>query len=120
MLAGIWIRPEAGLAGTCQMYVHDVCKAVFGALVIAVFVQGNRRIAQYERLLNNSYANTENKSLVSLHHMLLAFVVTSQSAGFLPSITSRTQPPTAYASKPAFCKVLIIFFTFTGRSNVML
>lgn len=81
-------HPEAGLAGTCQMYVHDVCKAVFGVLVIAVFVMGNRRIAQYEHLINNSYANTENKSLVSLHHMLLAFVVTS-AASFVCNLVGR-------------------------------
>lgn len=81
-------RPEMGLAGAYQMYVHDVCKTIFGALVIAVFVLGNRRIAQYERLLNNSYANTENKSLVSLHHMLLAFVVTS-AASFVCNLVGR-------------------------------
>lgn len=81
-------RPEMGLAGAYQMYVHDVCKAVFGVLVIAVFVMGNRRIAQYEHLINNSYANTENKSLVPLHHMLIAFVVTS-AASFVCNLVGR-------------------------------
>lgn len=81
-------RPEMGLAGTYQMYVHDVCKAVFGALLIAVFILGNRRIAQYEYLLNNSYANTENKSLASLHHMLIAFVTIS-AASFVCNLVGR-------------------------------
>lgn len=81
-------HPEASLLVTCQMYVHDVCKAVFGVLVITVFLLGNRSIAQYEYLLNNSYASTENKSLVSLHHMLMAFVVTS-AASFVCNLVGR-------------------------------
>jgi AraC-like DNA-binding protein len=68
---------EMSLMATCQMYVHDVCKALFAVLIIVVLVLGNRRLSQYEHLLNNTYADTENKSLVSLQHMLLAFVVTS-------------------------------------------
>lgn len=68
---------EMSPMATCQMYVHDVCKALFAVLIIVVVVLGNRRLSQYEHLLNNTYADTENKSLVSLQHMLLAFVVTS-------------------------------------------
>ncbi|MBR4708903.1 MAG: helix-turn-helix transcriptional regulator [Bacteroidaceae bacterium] len=70
-------HPETGLAAMCQMYVHDACKLLFAVLVIVVLVLGRRDLSRYERLLNNSYADTENKSLVSLQHMLLAFVVTS-------------------------------------------
>ena len=45
-----------------------------------------------------------------------AEVVISQSIGVLFNMTSRTQPPTAYASYPALINVLIIKLTFSGNA----
>lgn len=81
-------HPETGLAATCQMYVHDACKVLFAVLVAVVLVKGNRSLSRYEHLLNNSYADIENKSLVSLRHILLAFVVTS-AVSFVCNIVGR-------------------------------
>ena len=44
----------------------------------------------------------------------VAEVVMSQSSGSLPRRLSRTQPPTAQASKPAALSVPMISFTFSG------
>lgn len=60
-----------------QILTHDVCKFAFAVLVVIVLVYGRRRVMQYEAIINNNYADTENKSLVSLHHLLQAFIVTS-------------------------------------------
>lgn len=82
------LHPETGPAATCQMYVHDACKLLFAVLVAVVLVKGNRSLSRYEHLLNNSYADIENKSLVSLRHILLAFVVTS-AVSFVCNIVGR-------------------------------
>ena len=44
----------------------------------------------------------------------LAEVVISQSSGSRARIVSRTQPPTAYASKPFACRESITIFTLGG------
>ena len=46
----------------------------------------------------------------------MADVVMSQSSGTLPRIESLTQPPTAYASNPCSCSVVIISSTLEGSS----
>lgn len=73
-----------------QILMHDVCKLVFAALVVTVLVLGRRSVMQYETIINNNYADTENKSLVSLHHLLQAFIVTS-IASFVCNIVGRPQ-----------------------------
>lgn len=78
-----------GLAAT-QAYAHDVCKALFAILVIPVFVQGRSHIKAYNHLVENTYADTENKTLFHLHYMLTIFVITA-IASFVSNIIGRHQ-----------------------------
>lgn len=70
---------RGGLNGLvhAQVFVHDVCKVFFGLLMIPVVVYGRTRIRRYERLVRDLYADVDDKSLVVIHHMLLAFVITA-------------------------------------------
>lgn len=60
-----------------QAVTHSVCKGVFALLILPVLVWGSIHIHDFNRLVNAVYADTEEKDLTSVHHMLVAFVVTS-------------------------------------------
>jgi AraC-like DNA-binding protein len=68
-----------GLTGLAQMQVffHDFCKFFFAMLLVPTFVYGRMRLRQYEKLVANFYADTDDKSLVIIHRMLHAFVITA-------------------------------------------
>jgi len=68
-----------GLTGipVVQAFTHDICKVLFALQIIPILVVGRHRMREYDQLLNSIYADTEGKSLQSIHYMLIAFVVTS-------------------------------------------
>lgn len=70
---------RAGLTGlpAWQSFIHDVCKAFFAVIIIPVFFQGRKHIKQYDQLVTNVYADIEDKTLTTLHGMLVAFILTS-------------------------------------------
>lgn len=73
---------RVGLSGMAavQMYFHDLGKAIFGLMIIPIFIIGRLHIRQFDQLVESSYADTEDKQLRSLHYMLIAFMVTSFSS----------------------------------------
>lgn len=68
-----------GLTGLAiqQAAMHDVCKVMFVLLLISVFVRGRSHLKRYERLVNSTYADTEDKSMKGIHYLLVVFMVTS-------------------------------------------
>lgn len=69
----------SGMAAV-QMYFHDLGKAIFGLMIIPIFIIGRQLIRQFDQLVESSYADTEDKQLRSLHYMLIAFTVTAFSS----------------------------------------
>ena len=74
----------------CQTFVHDLCKMAFAFLVVPVFFYGRRNIQRYDNLVNCTYADTEEKSLASLHYMFIVFVAVS-ALSFAVNIVGRHQ-----------------------------
>lgn len=68
-----------GLTGFAlsQAFIHDVCKVVFAILMIPVIVYGRHFLQEYEKRVHSTYADVEDKTLVPVNHMLIAFLVTS-------------------------------------------
>ena len=68
-----------GLTGLAiqQGVLHDICKGMFGILLIPVVLLGRNHLKQYEKQVAEAYADVEDKSLGITHAMLIAFVVTS-------------------------------------------
>ena len=68
-----------GLTGLAiqQSAVHDMCKVMFVLLLIPVFVRGRSHLKRYERLVSNTYADIEDKSMKGIHYLLVVFMVTS-------------------------------------------
>ena len=60
-----------------QAVVHDLCKGTFFLLLIPVFVMGSRHMKQYEKLLSNTYADLEGKTLKNIRYLLIVFIVSS-------------------------------------------
>lgn len=81
---------RVGLSGLAapMAYIHDICKTLFALLIIPVFVLGGHHIRQFNQLVKGAYADTENKTLTPIHHMLTVFVLTS-AASFLVNIIGR-------------------------------
>lgn len=73
-----------------QVYVHDVCKALFAFLIIPVLTHGRTHIMEYDQQVRNAYADIEDKTLGSIHHMLVAFIATS-ILSFVFNIIGRRQ-----------------------------
>ncbi len=63
-----------------QAFIHDICKIIFALLIFPVFFYGRNYIQQYEKLIKSTYADIEDKTLSSLHYMLIAFIATSISS----------------------------------------
>lgn len=81
-----------GLQGAAgfQAFAHDFCKVQFAILIFPTFVLGRKYLWQYEQLLENTYADTEQKSLDSVRYMLYAFILTS-TASFIVNIIGRDE-----------------------------
>ena len=62
----------------------------FAFLVVPVFFYGRRNIQRYDNLVNCTYADTEEKSLASLHYMFIVFVAVS-ALSFAVNIVGRHQ-----------------------------
>lgn len=73
-----------------QVLIHDLCKLLFAFLILPVLFLGRRHIIEYEQLVNNSYADVEKKSLTIIHHMLIAFIITSVMS-FAMNVIGREQ-----------------------------
>jgi AraC-like DNA-binding protein len=73
-----------------QSYVHDACKVVFAILILPVFIHGRSHIQEYNELIYSIYADTEKKTLTSLHYMLIALGITS-IASFVANLIGRQQ-----------------------------
>ena len=68
-----------GLTGLAvgQAFIHDVCKVLFAILMIPVIVFGRHFLKEYEIRVHSTYADVEDKTLVFVNYMLIAFLVTS-------------------------------------------
>lgn len=71
-----------------QIVAHDFCKVAFAILIIPVFILGSQHIRRFNRLVLSVYADTDNKTLESIHSLLVAFVVTAVMS-FVFSIIGR-------------------------------
>ena len=60
-----------------QAYVHDACKAVFVVGVLATVVIGGKRLKRYNLLVDQLYADTEDRSLRGMTTLLVWFLVTA-------------------------------------------
>ena len=76
-----------GLAAT-QAFVHDVCKIIFGLLIIPTYVLGRNNIKQFNTLVRTAYSNTEHKTLDAMHWLFIFFTITS-AASFIANLIGR-------------------------------
>lgn len=76
-----------GLAAT-QAFVHDVCKIIFGLLIIPTYVLGRNNIKQFNTLVRTAYSNTEHKMLDVMHWLFIFFTITS-AASFIANLIGR-------------------------------
>ena len=101
-------RSHVGLRSLClaQAVLHDVCKAVFGLMLIPIGVMGWRLFAQYEQTLQNVYADVEGKSLGLLRQMVFFFFATSV-VSFLANVVGRQ----AFTASPHLLAVPSVVFS---------
>ena len=68
-----------GLAGLAirQAIIHDICKGFFALLIIPVFFYGRYHLKHYKTLVNSIYADVEDKTLSSIHQLLVIFIATA-------------------------------------------
>lgn len=69
----------AHLEGTARVsaIAHNVCRLIFCLQVIIVAVIGTRQIRKYNEIINQFYADTENKDVSGISILLYLFVATS-------------------------------------------
>ena len=60
-----------------QTWVHIVCHAIFAIQVVVVVVRGIRRIRRFNNMVQQLYADTENKEMEEIPTILILFIVTS-------------------------------------------
>ena len=86
----LYHNQREGLMGlaAAQAYAHDTCRALFAILILPVFFHGRVHIRVYNEIVYNTYSDTEDKTLSSLHYMLSAFIVTT-TASFVFNIIGR-------------------------------
>ena len=60
-----------------QTWAHDLCKLLFAAEVFATLIIGTRYIRRYNRLVEERYADTDDKQLHHIGVLLVLFVLTS-------------------------------------------
>ncbi|MBQ9561495.1 MAG: helix-turn-helix transcriptional regulator [Prevotella sp.] len=64
-------------AATMQQAIHLIAKAVFAIEVVAVMVMGYRRIEKFDEMVENCYADTDERSLRSIKILLMMLVTVS-------------------------------------------
>ena len=60
-----------------QAVAHDVCKTIFALGVLIAVIIGGRRLKRYNLMVDQLYADTEDRSLRGLTTMLVWFLVTA-------------------------------------------
>ncbi len=60
-----------------QTWVHIVCHAIFAIQVVVVVVRGIRRIRRFNNMVQQLYADTENKEMEEIPTILILFIATS-------------------------------------------
>lgn len=58
-------------------YTHIVCRIVFALQIPPILLIGSRHIKQFNETVDSMYADTDSKSLYSIHKMLYFFILTS-------------------------------------------
>lgn len=68
-----------GLQGTAlwQAYVHTACKVAFALIVVYVLVTAMRRLREYDKALEQYFADTEHMTMRSVRNVLVLVVVIS-------------------------------------------
>lgn len=68
-----------GLQGTAlwQAYVHTACKVAFALIVVYVLVTAMRRLREYDKALEQYFADTEHMTMRSVRNVLVPVVVIS-------------------------------------------
>lgn len=62
--------------GMVQLVLHRMVHVLFALEVLLVLVLGVRKVARYDRKVASYYADTDDKSLRPLHHLLVAVAIT--------------------------------------------
>lgn len=60
-----------------QTWVHIVCHVIFAIQVVVVVVRGIRRIRRFNNMVQQLYADTENKEMEEIPTILILFIITS-------------------------------------------
>ena len=97
-------------------YFVVLCKVVFGLYIIPILYMGFKRLRDYERFLLTAYSDVENRTLVSLHYMLLAFVVTSVLS-FVANVMGRSLFADTEVLLPVISTVFSILLYLIGYTG---
>jgi hypothetical protein len=60
-----------------QVWVHLVCHIIFAIHVVFVIILGFRRIRRFNKIVQQLYADTENREIKAIPTILILFIVTS-------------------------------------------
>jgi len=60
-----------------QSIVHNIAKIIFGLQVTLVLTKGYKRIKKFDEMVENSFADTDERTLRNSHTILLLLVITS-------------------------------------------
>lgn len=74
---------------TAQKLLHDFCKIAFSLELLLVVFVGRRKIKKYNSMVEQLYADTEERSLHSINIILLLLIITSL-VSFVINIIGRT------------------------------
>ena len=77
---------ELSIWGRAQMVRSRLAGLANGALIVYVLWQGGRRIARYNREIENYYSDTEGKTFSEIRTLLVFFVATSLSSFVMHAI----------------------------------
>lgn len=58
-----------------QMILHNACKVLFAAGVVLTIIVGGRRMKRFNTMVDQLYADTDDKSLSDLSNLLIIFLV---------------------------------------------
>ncbi len=70
---------ESSLTGLAllQAWVHIICQVLFALQVAIVIIRGFRRIRRFNKIIQQLYADTENKEIEEIPTILILFIITS-------------------------------------------
>ena len=101
--------PELNGLPLIQSWVHIICHAIFAIQVVVVVVRGIRRIRRFNNMVQQLYADTENKEMEELPTILILFIVTSLFSALVNIIGRQLFVDTIILGIPSLAFSALIF-----------